>query len=75
VLSADLEGTAAEGLGHPAERRRESRAEDALLSGRRLHQELAEHLHIAPYIVEGIFQRLRKDQLMQAIGLAAGGHR
>jgi predicted ATPase with chaperone activity len=38
-------------------------------------QELAENLRIAPFIVEGVFQRLRKDQLIQATGLAAGGHR
>jgi predicted ATPase with chaperone activity len=75
VLSADLEGTAAEGLGI-----RRSVVENLALKtlfylGDASIQELAEHLRIAPYIVEGIFQRLRKDQLMQAIGLAAGGHR
>jgi len=75
VLSADLEGTAAEGLGI-----RRSVVENLALKtlfylGDASIQELADQLHIAPYIVEGIFQRLRKDQLMQAIGLAAGGHR
>jgi predicted ATPase with chaperone activity len=75
VLSADLEGTAAEGLGI-----RRSVVENLTMKtlfylGDASIQELAEQLRIAPYIVEGIFQRLRKDQLMQAIGLAAGGHR
>ena len=75
MLSADLEGTAAEGLGI-----RRSVVENLALKtlfylGDASIQELADSLHIAPYIVEGIFQRLRKDQLMQAIGLAAGGHR
>ena len=75
MLSADLEGTAAEGLGI-----RRSVVENLAMKtlfylGDASVQELAEQLRVAPYIVEGIFQRLRKDQLMQAIGLAAGGHR
>jgi predicted ATPase with chaperone activity len=75
VLSADLEGTAAEGLGV-----RRSVVENLALKslfylGEATIQELAEQLRIAPYIVEGVFQRLKKDQLMQATGLAAGGHR
>ena len=75
MLSADLEGTAAEGLGV-----RRSVVEGLALKtlyylGDATIQELADHLHVAPFIVEGVFQRLRKDQLMQAIGLAAGGHR
>jgi predicted ATPase with chaperone activity len=75
VLSADLEGTAAEGLGV-----RRSVVENLTLKtlfylGDASIQELAEQLRIAPYIVEGVFQRLRKDQLIQATGLAAGGHR
>jgi predicted ATPase with chaperone activity len=75
MLSADLEGTAAEGLGV-----RRSVVENLTLKtlfylGEATIQELAEQLRIAPYIVEGVFQRLRKDQLIQAVGLAAGGHR
>ena len=75
MLSADLEGTAAEGLGV-----RRSVVENLTLKtlfylGEASIQELAENLRIAPYIVEGVFQRLRKDQLIQATGLAAGGHR
>jgi DNA-binding MarR family transcriptional regulator len=75
VLSADLEGTAAEGLGV-----RRSVVESLMLKtlfylGEASVQELAEQLRIAPYIVEGIFQRLKKDQLIQAVGLTAGGHR
>jgi predicted ATPase with chaperone activity len=76
VLSADLEGTAAEGLGV-----RRSLVENLTLKtlfylGEATIHELAEQLRIAPYIVEGVFQRLRKDQVIQATGLgAAGGHR
>jgi hypothetical protein len=75
VLSADFDGIAAEGLGV-----RRSVVENLTLKtlfylGEASIQELSEHLRIAPYIVEGVFQRLRKDQLIQAVGLAAGGHR
>ena len=75
MLSADLEGTAAEGLGV-----RRSVVENLTLKslfylGDASIQELSDNLRIAPYIVEGVFQRLRKDQLIQAIGLASGGHR
>jgi len=38
--------------------------------------ELSDQLCVAPYIVDGAFQRLRKEQLVQAVGLgASGGHR
>jgi predicted ATPase with chaperone activity len=75
VLSADFDGIAAEGLGV-----RRSVVENLTLKtlfylGEASIQELAEYLRIAPYIVEGVFQRLRKDQLIQAVGLAHGGHR
>ncbi len=75
MLSADLEGTAAEGLGV-----RRSVVENLTLKvlfylGEATIHELSEQLRIAPYIVEGVFQRLRKDMLIQAVGLAAGGHR
>src|SRR5689334_23635369 len=75
VLSADFDGIAAEGLGV-----RRSVVENLTLKtlfylGEASIQELGEHLRIAPYIVEGVFQRLRKDQLIQAVGLAQGGHR
>jgi MoxR-like ATPase len=75
MLSADLDGTAAEQLGV-----RRSVVEGLALKtlfylGEATVQELAERMHIAPYIVEGIFQRLKKDMLMQATGLSDGGHR
>src|SRR5664279_231428 len=75
MLTPDLDGTAAEELGV-----RRSVVENLTLKtlfylGEATVQELATQLHIPPYIVEGVFQRLRKDQLMQAVGLAAGGHR
>jgi predicted ATPase with chaperone activity len=75
VLSADLEGTAAEGLGV-----RRSLVEGLTLKtlfylGEASIQELANQMCIAAYIVEGVFQRLRKDQFIQAVGLAPGGHR
>ncbi len=75
MLSADLEGNAAEGLGV-----RRSVVENLTLKtlfylGEATIQELAEQLRIAPFIVEGVFQRLRKDQLIQAVGLGTGGHR
>jgi predicted ATPase with chaperone activity len=75
VLSADLEGNAAEGLGV-----RRSLVEGLTLKtlfflGEATIQELADQLRIPPYIVEGVFQRLRKDQFIQAVGLAPGGHR
>jgi len=37
--------------------------------------ELAKQLCISPSIVDGIFQRMRKEQLAQATGMSAGGHR
>src|SRR5262249_26097938 len=37
--------------------------------------ELAEQLRVAPFIVEGVFQRLRKEQLMQAVGMTGSAHR
>jgi len=75
VLSADLEGTAAEGLGV-----RRSLIDGLTLKtlfylGEATVAELAEQMRIAPYIIEGVFQRLRKEQFIQAVGLAPGGHR
>ena len=75
MLSADLDGTAAESLGV-----RRSVVDGLTLKtlfylGEASVHELGEQLHIAPYIVEGTFQRMRKDQLCQATGLAGGGHR
>ena len=75
MLTPDIDGTAAEGLGV-----RRSVVENLTLKtlfylGESTIHELATQLHIASFIVEGMFQRLRKDQLMQAVGLAAGGHR
>ena len=75
MLSADLEGTAAEGLGV-----RRSVVENLMLKtlfylGEATVQELGDQMRIAPYIIEGMFQRLKKDQLVQAIGLGTGGHK
>ena len=75
MLSADLEGTAAEGLGV-----RRSLIDGLTLKtlfylGEATVAELAEQMRIAPYIIEGVFQRLRKEQFIQAVGLAPGGHR
>ena len=75
MLSADLEGTAAEGLGVRRNVVEGLTLKTLFYLGEATIQELAEHLHIAPFIVEGVFQRMKKDQLMQAVGLSAGGHR
>src|SRR5262245_29441962 len=75
VLSADLEGTAAEGLGVRRNVVENLALKTLFYLGEAPIDELAEHLRIAPYIVEGVFQRLKKDQLMLATGLAGSGHR
>ena len=75
MLIADFDGSAVERLGV----RRgivENLALKTLFSlGEVSVQELATHLRVTPFIVEGVFQRHRKDELMQAVGLAQGGHR
>ena len=74
MLSADLEGTAIEGLGVRRSVTEGLALKSLFYLGEATIQELADGLCIAPFIVEGIFQRLKKDQLMQAVGLSPSGH-
>ncbi len=75
MLVADFDGNAVEELGV-----RRGVVENLTLKtlfclGEASVRELADQLHVTPFIVEGVFQRYRKDELMQAVGLAQGGHR
>ena len=75
MLSADFEGNAAEGLGVRRAIIENLAMKTLFYLTEASINELAQHLCVAPYIVEGIFQRLRKEQLLQAVGLGTGGHR
>ena len=75
MLIADFDGSAVEGLGV-----RRGVVENLALKtlfclGEVSIKELATQLRVTPFIVEGVFQRHRKDELMQAVGMAQGGHR
>jgi predicted ATPase with chaperone activity len=75
MLSADLEGAAADQLGVRPSVVEAIALKTLFYLGEASVQELADRMHIGPYVVEGIFQRMRKDMLMQALGLTDGGHR
>jgi predicted ATPase with chaperone activity len=75
MLSADIDGSAAEELGVRRNLIDSLTMKTLYQLGESSVQELAEHLHIAPFIVEGVFQRLRKEQLCQALGMIGDSHR
>src|SRR5262249_40857786 len=69
MLSADIDGTAASELGVRRSLIDGLTMKTLFQLGESSVQELSEHLHIAPFIVEGVFQRLRKEQLCHALGM------
>ena len=75
MLSADIDGTAANELGVRRSLIDSLAMKTLFQLGESSVHELSEHLHIAPYIVEGVFQRLRKEQLCQSMGMTGNTHR
>ena len=75
MLVADFDGSAVEGLGVRRGIVENLALKTVFCLGETSIKELAAQLCITPFIVEGVFQRHRRDELMQAVGLAQGGHR
>jgi hypothetical protein len=75
MLIADVDGTGAEGLGVRLSVVDNLTLKTLFQLGEASIQELAGRLHVSPFIVEGVFQRLRKAEVMQTIGFTHGGRR